>query len=50
MGINDFVFVKDNAFSDKFCDEIVDVFEHYDLQNITYRDRDWETIFCSSRT
>lgn len=36
MNINDFVFVKDNAFTDKFCDEVVDVFEHYDSQNATY--------------
>ena len=36
MNINDFVFIKDNAFTDKFCDEVVDVFKHYDSQNATY--------------
>lgn len=36
MDINNFVFVKDNAFSDEFCDEVVETFERYDAQNVTY--------------
>ena len=29
MNINDFVFVKDNAFTDKFCDSLIFDFERY---------------------
>ena len=35
MNINDFVFIKDNAFSDEFCDNLVKDFESYDKNNQT---------------
>ena len=35
MNINDFVFIKDNAFSDEVCDQIVDDFNLSDGNNLT---------------
>lgn len=39
MNINDFVFVKDNAFSDEFCDGLIQDFEKYNSQNLTSEGR-----------
>ena len=35
MNINDFVFIKDNALSDKLCDNLVKDFESYNQNNLT---------------
>jgi hypothetical protein len=37
--MNDFVFVKDNAFSDEFCDSLKNEFDSFDAQGITYEGR-----------
>ena len=39
MNINDFVFVKDNTFSDELCDNLIKDFESYDQNNLTVEGR-----------
>ena len=36
MNIDDFILVKDNAFTDEFCDQLVNHFEESDTQGLTY--------------
>jgi hypothetical protein len=36
MNINDFAFIKNNAFSDEFCNSIIQDFELYDKQSKTF--------------
>ena len=37
MNLNDFVFVKEGAFTPEFCDSIINDFESYKSQGLTRR-------------